>query len=165
MIVIGIDPGLTGAVATLDTRRNTISTYDMPVFGMVSGTKKKQRNEINVPELVRHLAELREQGAQDVFLERVHALPNEGVTSAFRFGVGFGVVQGAVAGVGLRLHLVTPAEWRRVVRVPMGKDGSRARATQLFPVFSQLFQRVKDHGRADAALLAYFGHRTLDDPF
>jgi len=92
-----------------------------------------------------------------VFVEQVSARPGQGVTSMFRFGESFGLVKGVCAGIGLPLTLVTPQEWRRGMRVPTGKDGSRQRILELQPELAKRFARKKDHGRADAMLIALHG--------
>jgi crossover junction endodeoxyribonuclease RuvC len=86
--------------------------------------------------------------------EWVHAMPKQGVTSVFSFGMTFGIVRGVLAAYHIPVTYVTPQSWQRAMKVPQGKDGSRQRATQLLPSFGHCFMRARDHGRSDATLIA-----------
>ena len=93
------------------------------------------------------------------YLELVGAMPGQGVSSMFNFGVTYGAIRGVLAALQIPMSVVTPVKWQRDLSVAKGKEGNRARAAELFPEFAYLFARVKDDGRADAALLAYWGVR------
>ena len=75
----------------------------------------------------------------------------------FNFGKSYGMVLGVIAALDYPLHYVTPQQWQRDLKVEAGKDGNRARAMQLMPAYAQEFKRRRDDGRADAALIAYWG--------
>lgn len=77
----------------------------------------------------------------------------------FRFGVSYGAIKMALAACGVPYTVITPAKWKPYVGVPTGadKEASRQRALQLFPDQCANLARKKDHGRADAMLLAHFG--------
>lgn len=161
MRILGCDPGLTGAMCLLVTDNRSVEIIDTPVR-VIRKSNNKPRTEYDVALMANQMRAL----APDfVFIEQVSAMPGQGVTSMFRFGMGFGILQGIVAGLSKPVNFVVPNVWTREMRVPKGKDGSRLRASQLLPAYSDLFQRVKDHGRADAALIALYGERTLDNPF
>jgi crossover junction endodeoxyribonuclease RuvC len=93
----------------------------------------------------------------DAFVEKVFAMAGQGVTSVFSFGRSLGVVEGVLTTMKIKTTLITPQTWQKRMAVTGGKDGSRARAMDLFPEQAQMFKRVKDDGRADAALIAAFG--------
>jgi crossover junction endodeoxyribonuclease RuvC len=95
----------------------------------------------------------------DVYTERVFAMAGQGVTSVFSFGRSLGVVEGVLGALKIKNSLVTPQTWQKRMAVTGGKDGSRARAMELFPYQMALFKRVKDDGRSDAALIAVWGSR------
>lgn len=161
MRILGCDPGLTGALALHDTVEGVLTLHDTPV-NHVRTSSRKERDEIDAAALASLVRDL----CPDVaVVEQVGAMPGQGVTSMFRFGYSFGVLLGVLSACGVATHLVVPQVWRRRVRVPAGKDGSRLRAGQLFPRNANEFRRVKDHGRADAALVAFYGGLTLDNPF
>ena len=152
MIILGIDPGLSGALALYDTSEQTVEVFDMPVLELVRNGKKK--GEVSAQALANLLAATTIKAA---FVERVNAMPGQGVTSVFSFGRSTGIVEGILAAYDIPTTLVTPQAWQKAVGQRAGKDGSRERAMQLFPAQADLFQRKKDDGRSDAALIAYYG--------
>lgn len=92
-----------------------------------------------------------------VLVEKVGAMPGQGVTSMFTFGYGAGVIEGVVATLGLSFRFIAPQSWRGIVGLRGDKSGARAMATRLFPLHSSAFARVKDDGVAEAALIALAG--------
>ena len=103
-------------------------------------------------------ADLIEFCAPDIaYLERVHAMKGQGVSSCFNFGTGFGIIQGALSAKRVPFHLITPQEWKKHHRLGRDKGAARGMASRLFPSEAHLFSRVKDDGRAEAALIAAFG--------
>ena len=152
MIILGIDPGLSGALALYDTSEQTVEVFDMPVLDLVRNGKKKR--EVSAQALANLLAATTIKAA---FVERVNAMLGQGVTSVFSFGRSTGIVEGILAAYDIPTTLVTPQAWQKAVGQRAGKDGSRERAMQLFPAQVGLFQRKKDDGRSDAALIAYYG--------
>ncbi len=165
MIFIGIDPGLGGAVARIGhLRHDTISrvrTWDAP-------TAKDGKHTVLLPVemkkiLVQASFQLDEQCM--VFIEKVHAMPKQGVSSSFNFGTGFGLWIGICAGLGLRYELVTPQRWQKEMLAGMqgGKDASCIRAQELFPEADlkrgPRSKKLHD-GRSDALLIAEYGRRT-----
>ena len=113
----------------------------------------KKKRQVN-PQL---LTDILEQHNAPVFIEQVGARPGQGVSSMFNFGKSYGICLGVSAGLKLQTTTITPLVWQRALKVEKGKDGNRLRAVQTFPNYSNLFARKKDDGRADAALLAYYG--------
>jgi crossover junction endodeoxyribonuclease RuvC len=147
MIRIGIDPGMTGAIAVLEG--NILhACHDMPTVKARNG-----KNQVNIPELASILRQYR---GETVFLEAVHAMPGQGVTSCFNFGMGFGAIQGIVQTLGIPMHLVTPQKWKKAAGlIGSDKDYARTKALQLYPDAD--LARKKDIGRADAILIARYG--------
>ena len=159
MIIIGIDPGLEGAIAYLvEGHRlieSSIRVVDTP-------TTKDGTHRVYLPQEMRRLLAEPTQGLRcHVFIEKVHSMPKQGVASSFNFGVGFGLWQGLIAGLGLPVTFVTPQRWMKDMMAGMqrGKDSSIVRAQELFP--DAPLSRKKDHGRADALLIAEWGRRQL----
>ena len=146
MLVYGVDPGISGAIARLDLMEGLLEVYDMPVMEV---NKKKQVNAQLVTDICA------EQHAP-VYIEKVGAMPGQGVASMFNFGKSYGILIGCAAGLKMETTLVTPQMWQKALKCQKGKDGNRQRACELFPNYAQLFARKKDDGRADAALLAYY---------
>lgn len=150
MIVIGIDPGLKGAMAKL-VNDSPAWTADLPTMDRPSG-KGRQINGACLAEQLRHRNEVR------VFIERVSAMPGQGVTGVFSFGFTAGVIDGVCAALGLPVEYVSPQVWKRHHGL-LGKDkeASRARAIRMFPALAGQLSRKKDADRAEALLIAAYG--------
>lgn len=149
MRVLGIDPGLGGAFAMWDSGLGFLLVYDMPVKPMGQG-----KNGLCAATCADILDALE---PDVVLIERVHAMKGQGVSSCFNFGMGYGILQGVVTAHRIPLHLITPQEWKKHHRVGKDKGQARALAARLIPAQADLFSRVRDDGRAEAALLALFG--------
>jgi crossover junction endodeoxyribonuclease RuvC len=142
--IMGVDPGLTGALSFYFQNQGAISAEDMPV---VAG-------DIDAATLAARIAQLKPDVA---IVELVGAMPRQGLSSTFKFGVGYGMVRGIITAAGVPMPLVTPAKWKRSYGLDADKEKARAMALRLWPTRSDLFGRKKDHGRAEAALLARYG--------
>jgi len=153
--IIGVDPGKTGAIAMLDDDGELITMDDMPAIG----------KHVSVALLKNIFHECQKHSAERVtcVIEDVHSTPQMGVTSAFSFGRSKGVVEAMAAGLGMRLVYVTPAKWKKDMSLTKNKGHSRALATQRWPADAELFKRVKDDGRAEAALVALWHVRFGDE--
>ena len=158
MRILGIDPGVTGALALLDTELSVLAITDMPSTIVKVG--KAQRRTLSETWLAETIHQYEPDAA---WIERVHALPGQGATSSFSFGLAYGMARGALAAARVPLRLVTPQEWKRHFRLGPHKNEARLIAARLFPHQSDLFARVKDDGRAEAALLALFGAQSLKE--
>jgi crossover junction endodeoxyribonuclease RuvC len=156
-LVVGIDPGLSGAVA-FPAPGSEVTVFDLPTHQLVRGGRSKR--EIDLAGLARLFSE-RAGEIRHVFVEQVGAMPGQGVSSVFAFGKAYGAVLGVVAASLLPLTLVPPRRWKRELRVPAAKDGARARASQLLPRAAGNWPLVKHDGRAEAALIALYGARQL----
>lgn len=152
MIYIGIDPGLSGAIAVFDMENGHLSVLDMPTVEIIRNGKKKR--EVNAQMLATIMRNV--DGDARAVMERVGAMSKQGVTSVFSFGRSAGIVEGVLAALMIPTTIVTPQTWQKAASVRGGKDGSRQRAAELFPNYAGLFARKKDDGRADAALMAWF---------
>ena len=146
--VLGIDPGLTGAICLYDPVNAEAEVYDMPT--LVVGKFRY----VDPPGVASLVLQLRPDRAT---MESVGAAPGQGVVSMFNFGVGVGVLRGVLAANHVPVKLITPGTWRRKVGLGRGDDKnvSRSRAMQLWPGVGTDFIRKQDHGRAEAFLIAY----------
>jgi len=153
MKIIGVDPGATGAFALLDLDSLDLIIIDMPTTKLKRGTRNV--NQVDAAQLVKLLAPHISEGDVAV-IEKVHSMPGQGVVSTFSFGRAAGIIEGVLAALGVPFSLVPPATWTKKMRLFGGKDGSRARAQELFPDQAHLFARKKDDGRADATLIACY---------
>lgn len=153
MIFIGVDPGFSGAVATI-LEDGTLEVEDMPTLKNVKG-----KVEIDLHGLY---SVLHPEGFECfAVVEQVGAMPGQGVTSMFRFGQSYGAIQMAVAAHKIPVAYVTPVRWKKHFGLTRGKDVSRGLAMQRFPDRADWFKRVKDDGRAEAALLALYAKEVM----
>lgn len=149
MPIIGIDPGLGGALALL--YNNDLEIYDMPTIQ--DGTKRR----VDHAQLAVILDLWAKHQGITCVIEKVASMPGNGHTGAFTFGRAAGVVIGAVAANFIPIVEVPPQVWKRKTQTPTDKDGARLRASEIFPRYAGQWARVKDDGRAEAALIAYYG--------
>ena len=141
-----IDPGVNGAYAILDWEGRFIKADELPRFdklvdavalGNIFGSYAPER----------------------VVIEKVGAMPGQGVTSMFTFGAAYGVAIGVAGGAGVPIVFVSPAKWKAHFRlVGKPKDASRELAIRLFPKAAPSLTLKKHHGRADALLLARYAN-------
>ena len=147
MIVMAIDPGLSGAIAVfIDDVLSAV--IDTPTHELTRNGKTKRQ--ISASGLA---AIFRDYKPDHVVVEKVSAMPGQGVTSMFSFGRSFGLIEGIVGAFEIPATYVMPSVWTKGIGRGQGKDASRARACELYPVWEKSFARVKDDGRADAVLI------------
>jgi crossover junction endodeoxyribonuclease RuvC len=151
--IIGIDVGLNGAIAMM-IGEGLHDIIDMPTVTLDRNGKSKRQ--ISIPELVQIIDDFK---PEEAFVEKVFAMSGQGVTSVFSFGRSLGAIEGVLSARLIKTTLVTPQTWQKAMGVSGGKDGARARAMEVFPWSKEFFKRVKDDGRADAALIAAWGLR------
>jgi len=151
-VILAIDPGASGALCFFNTTQGVLDIVDMPTVEVKRGNKDKR--EIS-PQMLSALISARKPST--AILERVGAMPGQGSSSMYQFGRGVGMVEGVLAALHIPTEYVTPQAWQKAVNARSGKDGNRQRAAELFPAYAHLFARKKDDGRADAALMAYWG--------
>ena len=140
MIIIGIDPGLSGGIAVL--KNNKIkSIFDMPV--MPEGKKnKRQLNSAQLVELIKNNIEKNEEIV--IVVEQVNAMPGQGVTSMFNFGQTFGAIKGICAALGLPIFFVRPAKWKKYFElINSSKDASRTKVIEMYPSISNQLSKKK----------------------
>lgn len=141
-IVLGIDPGISGAIAALNADTGAIVwVEDMPAID-------KHVNAAALADL------LEGESIRIAAVEAVHAMPKQGVTSSFNFGRSYGVVLGVLAAKDAPVLHLRPAQWKKAAGLSADKGASRRLATDTWPAEAALFKRVKDDGRAEAALMA-----------
>ena len=154
--ILGIDPGLNGALAFLRSDGG-LEIFDMPVHRLQRGGNAKR--EIDRYELARIVDA--HGPITRAFIELVGAMPGQGVTSTFQFGRSLGIVEGVLSAGFIPTDYAAPRRWRSAMGVRDGKDGSRARASALMPSCAGLWTRAKDDGRAEAMLIALYGQRLM----
>ena len=152
-VTIAIDPGQTGAIATMQDGK-VITLYDMPTSSRLHG----KGLQVNAYALSSLLLEAKAGKEASVLVEAVSAMPGQGVTSMFRFGESLGVVLGVCGALQLPIQWVRPVAWKKAAGLSKKeKDAARTLAIQLHPEVSDQLTRKKDCGRADAICIAHFG--------
>ena len=159
MLVIGIDPGISGSICFFqDGKINDV--VEMPT--MTEGKKnKKQVNGSQIFNEISHRIKKIDKKDIRVVIEQVSAMPGQGVTSMFNFGQSFGILKGICSAMQLPMYFVRPAKWKKYFNlINSEKDASRTRAIEIFPYFSSQLSRKKDSNKADAILIASFYYET-----
>ena len=155
MRVVGVDPGMDGAIAAWDGKE--LEVWDIPKI------KAKSRGyEINillVLQLVR--VKIGRKRIDAIFAEKDAGRPKEGAGSARKGGKAWGIVVGSLGMLCSLIFWPTAAEWKKEMRLNKDKEYSRTKAIETFPEFAHYFTRKKDHNRAEAALIAYHGHQKM----
>lgn len=149
-MIVGIDPGFSGAIALLNPFTRYLEVHDMPVLPNKTG-----KTVLDFTKLVGLLVPPRDVRIV-AMVEQVSAMPGQGVTSMFRLGQSLGAIEATVHGHGYEVHYATPSKWKRYFGLSSNKDISRGLAKQRFPAQASYFDRKKDDGRAEAALLALY---------
>ena len=157
MKIIGIDPGLSGAIAILENNK-VLSIFEIPV--MSEG--KKNKRQLNSAQLVKLLKDnISENEEVSVVVEQVNAMPGQGVTCMFNFGQTFGAIKGVCAALELPIFFVRPSKWKKhfeLINSP--KDSSRTKAIEMYPSLSSQLAKKKDVNKSDAILIARFYSET-----
>ena len=159
MIIIGIDPGISGAICFLHDGQ-IIDVFDMPVMN----DGKKNKRQINSSQIFNEISKIRDKFINEtisVVIEQVSAMPGQGVTSMFNFGQSFGAIKGICAAMQLPMYFVRPAKWKKYFNlIKSEKQASRTKAIEIFPLISSKLSKKKDINKADAILIASFYYET-----
>ena len=153
MVIIGVDPGQTGAIAAYDGAIIT-GLIDMPTMARLHGSGRQ----VDPYTLATEILDLCAGRNATVVIEAVSAMPGQGVSSMFRFGESVGVVLGVLGALQMPVRWVTPQRWKKAAGiVGKDKDAARSLAIQLHPEVADQLSRKKDHNRGEAILIARFG--------
>ncbi len=158
MLIIGIDPGISGSICFFENGK-ILEVIEMPV--MTEG--KKNKKQVNGAQIYNEFSKRinRKNDEIRVVIEQVSAMPGQGVTSMFNFGQSFGILKGICSAMQLPMFFVRPAKWKKYFNlINSQKDASRTRAIEIFPYFSTQLSKKKDSNKADAILIASFYYET-----
>lgn len=149
-ILLGADPGKSGAIAISSIVGDSLilrDVIDMPI----------RDNEVS-GSMLRHeiLKRIYPDECLMAVVEKVHSMPKQGVASTFSFGYGYGVLRGTLDALGFDITDVTPRVWKKSMGIGSDKELARWMALNRFEDKAHFFQRKKDHGRAEAALLTWY---------
>ena len=155
MLIIGIDPGIKGAICILKNGK-ILDVFDMPIMPV----GKKNKSQVNASQIYNEIQKVVinvDKKDIRVVIEQVSAMPGQGVTSMFNFGQSFGVLKGIFSAMQIPMDFVSPVKWKRYYTlINTQKDSSRTKAIEFFPYISSKLSRKKDANKADAILIASF---------
>ena len=160
MIVIGIDPGLPGAIGVIGHRAEFLYLQDIPTITR-QGKKAHVERQVNgaaLADIVREYMKNYDRNEIHAFIEMPIAFPGLHIAAV---GASFhtaGVIEGVIGALHIAHTLVRPTDWKKVLKLGRDKEQARAMAVRLFPEASEYLSRKKDHNRAEAMLLAKYGH-------
>ena len=159
MLIIGIDPGISGSICFLLDGK-ILDVIEMPTMNEGKKNKKQVNGSQIYNEICKIINNIEKQDIR-VVIEQVSAMPGQGVTSMFNFGQSFGILKGISSAMQLPVYFVRPAKWKKYFNLLNSeKDASRTRAIEIFPYFSSQLSKKKDSNKADAILIASFYHET-----
>lgn len=164
-LMIGVDPGLSGAIAFLRTTDRNLHVFDMPTY-----TKLNSRKEIEIDTLValikpyltyyRPVAIVEDVSAM-TYVDRFGQKRGQGAAASFAFGKSFGIILAVLETLGVNYMTVKPAVWKAQMNLSSDKELSRKLALKIYPRNEKDFALKKHDGRAEAALLCEFGVKGL----
>ena len=159
MLIIGIDPGLSGSICFFEDGK-ILDVVEMPT--MTEG--KKNKRQVNGSQIFNEISQRIHKSENHeirVIIEQVSAMPGQGVTSMFNFGQSFGILKGICSSMQLPMYFVRPAKWKKYFNlINSQKDASRTKAIEIFPYFSRQLSKKKDSNKADAILISSFYYET-----
>ena len=159
MLIIGIDPGLSGSICFFGDGK-IIDIIEMPTMAEGKKNKRQVNGSQIYNEISKRVKNFDKQNIR-VIIEQVSAMPGQGVTSMFNFGQSYGILKGICSAMQLPMYFVRPAKWKKYFNlINSEKDASRTRAIEIFPYFSSHLSRKKDSNKADAILIASFYYET-----
>ena len=160
MLIIGIDPGLSGSICFFEAGK-ILDVIEMPT--MTEG--KKNKRQVNGSQVYNEISKkMKQVDKKDikVIIEQVSAMPGQGVTSMFNFGQSYGILKGMCSAMHLPMYFVRPAKWKKYFSlINAEKDASRTKAIEIFPYFSSNLSKKKDSNKADAILIASYYYETF----
>ena len=160
MLIIGIDPGISGSICFFEDGK-ILDVVEMPT--MIEG--KKNKRQVNGSQVYNEISKrIKKIDKKDirVIIEQVSAMPGQGVTSMFNFGQSFGILKGICSAMQLPMYFIRPAKWKKYFNlINSEKDASRTKAIEIFPYYSSNLSKKKDSNKADAILIASYYYETF----
>ena len=155
MLIIGIDPGINGAICLFKDGK-IVDVFEMPKMAV----GKKNKSQVNASQIfneIQKAVEGEDKTKVIAVIEQVSAMPGQGVTSMFNFGQSFGVLKGIFSAMQIPMDFVSPVKWKKFFNfINTNKDASRTKAIEIYPYFSSKLSKKKDANKADAILISSF---------
>ena len=160
MLIIGIDPGISGSICFFEDGK-ILDVVEMPTMTVGKKNKKQVNGSQIFNEITKRIKQIDKKDIK-VIIEQVSAMPGQGVTSMFNFGQSFGILKGMCSAMQLSMYFVRPAKWKKYFNlINSEKDASRTKAIEIFPYFSSNLTKKKDSNKADAILIASYYYETF----
>jgi len=164
MLIIGIDPGINGAICLFKDGK-IVDVFEMPKMAV----GKKNKSQVNASQIfneIQKAVEGEDKTKVIAVIEQVSAMPGQGVTSMFNFGQSFGVLKGIFSAMQIPMDFVSPVKWKKFFNlINTNKDASRTKAIEIYPYFSSKLSKKKDVNKSDAILIGRFFYESgLKDP-
>ena len=161
MLIIGIDPGLSGSICFFEDGK-IVDVVEMPNMPEGKKNKKQVNGAQTYNEIFQRIQNMEKKDIK-VVIEQVSAMPGQGVTSMFNFGQSFGILKGICSAMQLSMYFVRPARWKKYFNlINSEKDASRTKAIEIFPYFSDKLTKKRDSNKADAILISSFFYETYN---
>lgn len=152
MIILGIDPGLSGAIGVINSTGLYVDAMYMPTRSWKVG--KKIHNKVDAWEVCRYLTGGQNMEQMIAGIEAVHSMPHQGISSAFSFGKGTGILIGILAALNISFEEIPPQTWKKYFKLSSNKNDSIIKANQLWPNLK--FTKKKEEAKAEALLIAEY---------
>mgnify|MGYP003624728138 FL=1 len=150
-MICGIDPGLSGGIAFLG--HNHLEVLPMPISTLVIANKK--RRYIDILSLCNIF--IARNTADYCFIEKQQAMPNQGLSSTFKTGLGYGILLGVSNVYFESVVNVRAREWKKFFNLSSDKEEARALASELYPDYKHFWKLKKHDGLAESVLIAHWG--------
>ena len=159
MLIIGIDPGISGSICFFDDGK-IIDVIEMPTMAEGKKNKKQVNGSQIYNEILKKIEETKKEEIR-VVIEQVSAMPGQGVTSIFNFGQSFGILKGICSAMQLPMYFVRPAKWKKYFNlINSEKDASRTKVIEMYPSIADKLSKKKDVNKSDAILIARYYSET-----
>ena len=160
MLIIGIDPGISGSICFFKDGK-VLEVIEMPTMNEGKKNKRQVNGSQIFNEIIKRIRNYENSDIR-VIIEQVSAMPGQGVTSMFNFGQSFGILKGICSAMQLPMYFVRPIKWKKYFGlINSEKDASRTKAIEIFPYFSSQLSKKKDSNKADAMLIANYYYETF----
>jgi len=155
--IMGIDPGISGAICLLNTKTKEQKVYDMPLYTVTLKSKKKRKKVDGVG--VKQICLMHR--IKKCFIEEVGGMPGQGGMTSFNFGHAYGSVLGVLDALGIVYDTIRPQVWKKYYSLAKDKSASISLASELSTNGSKDWWLKKHDGRAEAFLIANYGKEEL----
>jgi hypothetical protein len=149
MIYCGIDPGINGAIAFIDSARGASRVFDLPRHPVTH-----RLDGFGLAKLIRENIPATETGV--IFVEDIHAIGGSAMQSMGAMMKSVGIILGAIDCTRIPMHEVRPQTWKKLYRLTADKSACLDMARKLYPDLGDSLKRAKDHNRGEAVLIAHY---------